>query len=99
MVPKDAAEEAVYGFDDAASANTLEVLVHRLRKRLDAAGSSVRIHTLRGLGYLLDGGDGDGGVGDGGEGMADRAPPAAGRWPAGWRCARCWRRCWCWARS
>lgn len=66
VVPKDAAEEAVYGFDDAASANTLEVLVHRLRKRLDAAGSSVRIHTLRGLGYLLDGGDGDGGGGDGG---------------------------------
>ncbi|MAM76075.1 response regulator transcription factor [Tistrella mobilis] len=63
VVPKDSAEAAVYGFDDAASANTLEVLVHRLRKRLEGAGSAVRIHTLRGLGYLLDGGEGvDGGA-------------------------------------
>lgn len=64
VVPKDSAEAAVYGFDDAASANTLEVLVHRLRKRLEGAGAAVRIHTLRGLGYLLVGGagpdDGDG---------------------------------------
>jgi DNA-binding response OmpR family regulator len=30
----------------------VEVLVHRLRKRLDAG--AVRITTLRGLGYLLE---------------------------------------------
>ena len=30
----------------------IEVLVHRLRKRL--AGSQVRIGTLRGLGYVLE---------------------------------------------
>ena len=32
----------------------IEVLVHRLRKRL--AGSAVRISTLRGLGYVLESG-------------------------------------------
>jgi two-component system response regulator TctD len=30
----------------------MEVLVHRLRKRLE--GSGVRISTLRGLGYVLE---------------------------------------------
>lgn len=41
-------------FSDEAEVNpeAVEVLVHRLRKRLD--GSGVRITTLRGLGYLLE---------------------------------------------
>lgn len=41
-------------FSDEAEVNpeAVEVLVHRLRKRLD--GSPVRITTLRGLGYLLE---------------------------------------------
>ena len=34
------------------SPEAIEVLVHRLRKRL--AGSGVRIATLRGLGYVLE---------------------------------------------
>jgi DNA-binding response OmpR family regulator len=29
------------------------VLVHRLRKRMQQAGASVQLHTLRGIGYLL----------------------------------------------
>lgn len=41
-------------FSDAADVHpeAVEVLVHRLRKRLDSAG--VRISTLRGLGYVLE---------------------------------------------
>ena len=38
--------------DDATSIDNVEVVVHRLRKRLDDCG--VRISTLRGLGYMLE---------------------------------------------
>lgn len=34
------------------SANALDILVHRLRKKL--SGSGLGIRTLRGLGYLLE---------------------------------------------
>jgi len=53
VVPKDVIEEHMYGFDDKASANAVEVAVHRLRRRLSEAGTDVRIDTLRGVGYLL----------------------------------------------
>jgi len=32
--------------------NALEVLAHRLRRKLEATGASVRIETIRGVGYL-----------------------------------------------
>lgn len=38
--------------DGASSIDNVEVIVHRLRKRLEACG--VRISTLRGLGYMLE---------------------------------------------
>jgi DNA-binding response OmpR family regulator len=53
VVPKDVMEEHIYGFDDRASANAVEVAVHRLRRRLSEADTDVRIDTLRGVGYLL----------------------------------------------
>ncbi len=53
VVPKDVMEEHIYGFDDKASANAVEVAVHRLRRRLSEADTDVRIDTLRGVGYLL----------------------------------------------
>lgn len=53
VVPKDQLEEKVYGFDDEVSSNTLEVLLHRLRKKLDASRFSGQIHTVRGVGYML----------------------------------------------
>jgi len=53
VVPKDVIEEKIYGFDETISSNSVEVHVHRLRRKLAAAGSRVTIHTLRGLGYLL----------------------------------------------
>lgn len=53
VVPREAIEESVYGFDDDISSNSLEVLVHRLRKRLTAEQADIKIHTLRGVGYLL----------------------------------------------
>lgn len=53
VVPKDHLEERIYGFDDEVSSNSLEVLLHRLRKKLDGNGFSGRIHTVRGVGYML----------------------------------------------
>jgi DNA-binding response OmpR family regulator len=45
-------EEGLYGFDDVVGSNSLEAHVSRLRKKLDAAGATVQIHTLRGVGYM-----------------------------------------------
>jgi DNA-binding response OmpR family regulator len=53
VVAREAIEEGLYAFDDPTSPNALEVLVHRLRRRLADAGAAVTIHTVRGVGYLL----------------------------------------------
>ena len=47
-------EDCVYGMDAAVTPNALEVLLHRLRKRLDEAGAGVSIRGLRGYGYVLE---------------------------------------------
>jgi two-component system OmpR family response regulator len=39
-------------FDQDMSANALDILIHRLRKKLEGSGLSIR--TLRGFGYLLE---------------------------------------------
>lgn len=46
-------EESMYGFGQEVSSNAVEVLIHRLRKKLDGAGAEIEIHNLRGLGYML----------------------------------------------
>ncbi len=48
---KSALIEQVFGFEDDAAPNALEVYVHRLRKKIE--NSDVRILTLRGMGYVL----------------------------------------------
>ena len=53
VVAKDALESKLYGFGDEVSANSVEANISRLRKRLVQAKSSVSVHTLRGVGYLL----------------------------------------------
>jgi DNA-binding response OmpR family regulator len=53
VVTKPAMEEALYQFGAEIGSNAIEVLVHRLRKRLQAAEATVFIHTLRGIGYIL----------------------------------------------
>ena len=42
----------VFGLDEDASPDAIEIYVHRLRKKLE--GDAVRIVTFRGLGYLLE---------------------------------------------
>jgi DNA-binding response OmpR family regulator len=53
VVAKGALEEGLYGFDEPASANSVETQMSRLRKKLEVAGVTVAIHTVRGVGYLL----------------------------------------------
>ncbi|MFY9237943.1 MAG: response regulator transcription factor [Roseovarius sp.] len=53
VVSKDAIENALYGFDEATTPNAIEVLTHRLRKKLGDKGASIEIHNLRGIGYVL----------------------------------------------
>jgi DNA-binding response OmpR family regulator len=46
-------EDSLYGLTGTLSSNSVEVLVHRLRKKLASAGASVGIHTIHGVGYIL----------------------------------------------
>jgi two-component system OmpR family response regulator len=46
-------EEEVYGSDDEIQSNSLEAHISRLRRKLADAGSTVEIHPVRGVGYLL----------------------------------------------
>lgn len=50
-VSKEALLEGAYGFEDEVSPAAVEVVMHRLRRKL--AGSAVEIATLRGFGYIL----------------------------------------------
>lgn len=50
-VSKAMLSAAIYDFEADADPSAIEIYVHRLRKKLE--GGSVRIVTLRGLGYLL----------------------------------------------
>lgn len=53
VVSKTAIEEEAYAFGEELASNAIEVLIHRLRKRMSEADCAVSIHTLRGVGYLL----------------------------------------------
>ncbi len=53
VLPRDALEQGVYDFDSTPGSNAIEVMVHRLRRKLTEAGATPQVHTLRGIGYLL----------------------------------------------
>ncbi len=53
VVVRDTLADKLYGIDDDVSANALEATVSRVRRKLAAHGSQVRIETLRGIGYRL----------------------------------------------
>ncbi len=52
VVSKDQLAEKLYSWDDDVGTNAIEVCVHRLRKKIEPAGVTIR--TIRGLGYLLE---------------------------------------------
>ncbi|MBB5575945.1 MULTISPECIES: response regulator transcription factor [Rhizobium] len=53
VLSKAEVEEALYGYGDELSSNAIEVLIHRLRKKLLGASSTADIHNMRGIGYML----------------------------------------------
>ena len=53
VVPKAAIQDAIYPFGEEVATNAIEVLVHRLRRRIRERGANVEIHTIRGVGYML----------------------------------------------
>jgi DNA-binding response OmpR family regulator len=53
VVPKERLGDLLHDLDQDWSANSVETLMHRLRKKLAAAGANLSIRTLRGLGYLV----------------------------------------------
>lgn len=52
---RDALIEKIWGFDYEGDERTVDVHIKRLRKRLEKIDASVTIHTVRGLGYKVDG--------------------------------------------
>ncbi|WP_437879657.1 response regulator [Pseudomonas sp. LRF_L74] len=56
VMSKEQLAAQVFGLDQEASPDAIEIYIHRLRKKLE--GSTVRIVTFRGLGYLLEQHDG-----------------------------------------
>ncbi len=56
VMSKDQLAAQLFGLDEDASADAIEIYIHRLRKKLE--GQPVRIVTFRGLGYLLEAIDG-----------------------------------------
>jgi two-component system OmpR family response regulator len=50
-------EDAVYALEETPGPNALEAAVSRIRKALQAARSCAVIHTVRGVGYMLEEGE------------------------------------------
>ncbi len=57
VVSKDALMKSLYEWDEEVGPNAIEIYVHRVRKKLQDGG--VTIKTIRGLGYLLERSEGD----------------------------------------
>lgn len=53
VVPRVNLENGLYSMGEEVSPNALEAAVSRLRRRLNAAGADVTIHTAHGVGYAL----------------------------------------------
>ncbi len=52
LIAKDRIADALYGTGTPVEGNAVELLVSRLRRKIEGRGA--RIHTARGLGYMLD---------------------------------------------
>jgi two-component system response regulator QseB len=53
IVIRDTLTERLYGLEADVSGNAIEATVSRLRRKLAALGSNVRIEVIRGIGYRL----------------------------------------------
>jgi DNA-binding response OmpR family regulator len=53
VVSKDTLLSVLYGHGEEGSQNSVEVIMHRLRKKLENKGANIEIKTLRGIGYVI----------------------------------------------
>ncbi|HEY2186331.1 MAG TPA: response regulator transcription factor [Xanthobacteraceae bacterium] len=53
VVSKKLVEDHIFGAAGDVASNAVEVYVHRLRKQLLEHGAKLKIHTIRGVGYLM----------------------------------------------
>ncbi|PAP81483.1 DNA-binding response regulator [Rubrivirga sp. SAORIC476] len=53
VVSKTAIHQSVWDFDFNPTTNVVEVLIHRLRQKLDEPFEPALVHTVRGAGYVL----------------------------------------------
>ena len=53
VVRRETIEDALYNFNEPVTPNAVEAAVSRLRRRLDEAGATGALHTIRGVGYML----------------------------------------------
>ena len=53
VVTRDNLIEAVWGFDSEVRSNTLDAFIRLLRDKVEGAGESKLIHTVRGVGYSV----------------------------------------------
>ena len=54
VVPRRVLEAAVYAFSAEVTPNALEASISRLRKAVESAEGGVSIHTVRGVGWLIE---------------------------------------------
>lgn len=55
VVSKRTLEGQLFGAGEELGSNAIEVYVHRLRRKLEDAGTGLDIQTVRGIGYVLTG--------------------------------------------
>lgn len=53
VVPRRFLENQLFGLGGEQDSNTVDVYIHRLRKQLGEAGATAKVHTIRGVGYML----------------------------------------------
>lgn len=58
VLTRDLIHDRVWGYDFGAASNSLEVYVGYLRRKLEHDGTPRVLQTVRGVGYVLRGGDG-----------------------------------------
>ena len=49
----DVVEDQLFGINGHQDSNTIEVYIHRVRKQLQDARATVKVHNIRGVGYML----------------------------------------------
>jgi two-component system response regulator TctD len=53
VVPRRYFEDQLFGINGHQDSNTIEVYIHRVRKQLMDAHATVKVHNIRGVGYML----------------------------------------------